>query len=504
MAADVEAQPRDVELSALEAEKQPMAGPEAGPEKNGLVKAAGPGEAAGAKFTGLGKEELLRAAAAPGWARARTALLALFWLGWLGMLAAAAAIVARAPRCQAPLGADWWRLGALYRAPPKAFGGDLKGVEARLGHLAELHVGGLLLGPLHPPPSGDPRETPLGALDPELGTEEELGGLLGAAREKGVQVLVELTPAPQGDAPWVSPEVAADPRFRQGLKEALGTWLERGVGGVFLDGIEHLEPSFLQELQNVTEQHSTERAPRLLVGGTRLQDPPALLRLLNASGLRLVLGPFLQALGPDPPGPEAAPALLQFLRAGPPLAWSVGTPWEHRLGLSPPHAPQLLLLLLGGLPGSPLLNYGDELGLRDPPGGLQPTPMPWDLVEAAKEGQNSTEARLLSLCRRLGELRGQERVLAGGGAEALEAGPVLALLREGGAEPGGGAERFLVLLNPGAESVRPTLAAPPLPPRARLVLSTHRDPPGPAEPLLELGELELGPYEGLLLALHDL
>ncbi|NWZ29797.1 4F2 protein, partial [Asarcornis scutulata] len=52
----------------------------------------------------------------------RTALLALFWLGWLAMLAAAAVIVARAPRCQAPLGAAWWKLGVLYRAPPEAFG----------------------------------------------------------------------------------------------------------------------------------------------------------------------------------------------------------------------------------------------------------------------------------------------------------------------------------------------------------------------------------------------
>lgn len=130
MDADVEAAPRDVELSALEAEKQPMASPEsggAGPEKNGLVKAAGPGEAAGPKFTGLGKEELLRAAAAPGWARARTALLAAFWLGWLGMLGAAAAIVARAPRCHVTGSGEWWRSGGLYRAPPEVFEGKLQG-----------------------------------------------------------------------------------------------------------------------------------------------------------------------------------------------------------------------------------------------------------------------------------------------------------------------------------------------------------------------------------------
>ncbi|XP_021239636.1 4F2 cell-surface antigen heavy chain-like, partial [Numida meleagris] len=130
MDGDVEAPPRELELSALDAEKQPMASAEsggAGPEKNGLVKAAGPAEAAGPKFTGLGKEELLRAAAAPGWARARTALLAAFWLGWLGMLGAAAAIVARAPRCQGPGAAEWWRSAGIYRAPPEAFGGSVQG-----------------------------------------------------------------------------------------------------------------------------------------------------------------------------------------------------------------------------------------------------------------------------------------------------------------------------------------------------------------------------------------
>ncbi|NXK86486.1 4F2 protein, partial [Formicarius rufipectus] len=57
----------------------------------------------------------------------RLALLVLFWGGWLGMLGAAAAIVAQAPRCQPLPTKAWWELGALYRAPPKAFGGDLKG-----------------------------------------------------------------------------------------------------------------------------------------------------------------------------------------------------------------------------------------------------------------------------------------------------------------------------------------------------------------------------------------
>lgn len=122
---------KEVELSELEPEKQPMA---VGAEKNGLVKAkaaAGGAEpAAGAKFTGLSKEELLAAAGGRGWARARAALLLLFWLGWLGMLAGAVAIIVRAPRCR-PLPAQaWWHRGALYRV------GDARAFQGGAGHLA--------------------------------------------------------------------------------------------------------------------------------------------------------------------------------------------------------------------------------------------------------------------------------------------------------------------------------------------------------------------------------
>ncbi|NXQ08259.1 4F2 protein, partial [Vidua macroura] len=75
----------------------------------------------------------------------RVVLLVLFWGGWIGMLGAAAAIVAQAPRCQPLPTKAWWELGALYRAPPKAFGGDLKGEGGFWG--VPLGVWGLLEGP---------------------------------------------------------------------------------------------------------------------------------------------------------------------------------------------------------------------------------------------------------------------------------------------------------------------------------------------------------------------
>uniref|UniRef100_A0A669QKE2 Solute carrier family 3 member 2 N-terminal domain-containing protein n=1 Tax=Phasianus colchicus TaxID=9054 RepID=A0A669QKE2_PHACC len=513
MDADVEAAPRDVELSALEAEKQPMASPEsgaAGPEKNGLVKAAGTGEAAGPKFTGLGKEELLRAAAAPGWTRARAALLAAFWLGWLGMLGAAVAIVARAPRCHVTGSAEWWRSGGLYRAPPEVFGGKLQ-VRDHLDYVASL-AGGLLLGPLPHHSTADP---PLEEWPPQLGSEEELRGVLKTAKEHGLQVLVELNHSA------VRNHFSNGPTRSNGssaIKQAIGAWLQRGFDGVFLDGIEELEDSVLAEFRNITEQWSTDETPRLLVGGTRLRDPSSLQDLLNSTKVSLVLGvlplgpPLDSQNGQTVLDPTHVAQLLQLSQGGVPVVWSVGTPWKHLVGLSPPLAPQVLLLLWGGLPNAPTLNYGDEVGLMDPQGAGsdQLTPMPWTELKALQEGGNSSQAQLLSLSRRLRAMRKKEKTLAVGGAQVLWAGPDrgVAVLRGAGA-----GERFLLLLNPGAESLHPFRprsevatpttgpTPPPLPPRARLVLSTHGSPPPGTETPVEMAELQLQPYEGLLLRL---
>lgn len=130
----MEADLKDVELNELEPEKQPMTPASPGsPEKNGAVKVkvAEDEEDEGApKFTGLSKEELLRAAGTPGWVRARWALLILFWLGWLGMLAGAVLIIVQAPRCRPLPPQTWWHKGGLYRIQPMEAFRDSKGGNA--------------------------------------------------------------------------------------------------------------------------------------------------------------------------------------------------------------------------------------------------------------------------------------------------------------------------------------------------------------------------------------
>ncbi|KAM6995822.1 amino acid transporter heavy chain SLC3A2-like [Passerculus sandwichensis] len=417
---DPESPPRELELSALEAEKEPMAAaaepdpepasppqappphrdpcPAPGAEKNGLVmkippeeeeEAAlgGSGVSGSPKFTGLGKEELLREAGTPLWARARLVLLVLFWGGWLGMLGAAAAIVAQAPRCQPLPAKAWWELGALYRAPPKAFGGDLKGVEKRLGYLKEkLQVGGLILGPLAPQKRPEDPIPPLRELDPALGSPQDLSALLQAAKDKGLKVILDLTPNPGGDQIWG--DAAKDPQVQQQVQDALGHWLKEEIAGVFLDGIEELPPSVVAEWRNLTEEKpSPSGVTRVLVGGTHLQDPQLVPPV--PGGLRLLLGPFLQPLVPQPEleSPEGAlrnllsflssnssigglgwsESLLSFLSSNSSiggLGWSVGSPWRS---WAPPELRLPQLLLLWGLPGTPVLSYGDELGLARPP-----------------------------------------------------------------------------------------------------------------------------------------
>ncbi|XP_074786348.1 uncharacterized protein LOC141972369 [Athene noctua] len=118
------------------------------------------------------------------------------------------------------------------------------------------------------------------------------------------------------------------------------------------------------------------------------------------------------------------------------------------------------------------------------------TPMPWDRIEALQEGDNSPEARLLDLCRRLGALRARERSLSLGEAEAIPAGPAAAFLRSWDQS-----ERFLVVLNPGNQTLSEVaLQDPRLPPQATLRLSTHQ--PVPQDPQVTWGPSSSCPTRG--------
>jgi alpha-glucosidase len=97
----------------------------------------------------------------------------------------------------------WWRDGVLYQCYPRSFAdsdgdgvGDLRGIIDHLDHLAWLGIDGLWLNPTFPSPNADWGfdVSDYRGVHPELGTLEDLDELIARARERGIDVLLDLVP----------------------------------------------------------------------------------------------------------------------------------------------------------------------------------------------------------------------------------------------------------------------------------------------------------------------
>ncbi|XP_078393923.1 4F2 cell-surface antigen heavy chain-like, partial [Cetorhinus maximus] len=266
---DVEAALKEVELNELEQEKLPM-GLALG-DTNGAVKVlkAGGGELGPKdKFTGLSKEELLKVAGSPAWVRGRWLLLILFWLGWLGMLAGAVAIIVQAPRCRPLPPRDWWRIGGIYQLQVAAFQdsdgdgeGDLAGVGERMEEIAALKVKGIIIGPIHQTLPDNINKTNLTEIDSKFGNLEQMEKLLESARRKGIKVILDLTPNYRGKQEWFGINFNRSDSSQDLLqeKEAFQYWLEKGVDGLSLRGIEQVLSSV--SIRHCCLQFSSPQTP---------------------------------------------------------------------------------------------------------------------------------------------------------------------------------------------------------------------------------------------------
>jgi alpha-glucosidase len=106
----------------------------------------------------------------------------------------------------------WWREGVLYQIYPRSFAdsdgdgvGDLRGIAQRLDHLRWLGVDGVWLSPTFPSPNADWGYDVADYLGvhPDLGTQEDMDGLVAAARERNIRILLDLVPNHTSIAhPW--------------------------------------------------------------------------------------------------------------------------------------------------------------------------------------------------------------------------------------------------------------------------------------------------------------
>lgn len=502
-----EADVSEADLDQEEQEKQPMTG--AGDREQGAPSAGGETEINGSvklkipedeevTFTGLNKEELLRVAGTPGWVRTRWALLVVFWLGWLGMLVGAVLIILQAPRCRELPATSWWNNGPLYQIGNiQAFtdARDLKGVEQKIGSLSQLKVRGLVVGPLHVAPADDVMSLRFEEVSPENGNLEQFKGLVQAAHKKGIYVVLDLTPNYQGSSgSWFSNTSVTSVAER--LKSALVFWLDHGVDGVQLSGVERVAavvPSLWSDIRAIV-QNGTEK--RVLIGVTEHSSPEEVSALLTSTGVDLLISRVLRPGSTDATERARSVQLLYSSHDQSQLAWSFGGRVEgHLASLVGPALVRLNLLLLLTLPGTPVVNYGDEIGLVDE--GTKFPRMLWDSDEELNGTLQEERAERLTtrqFFRSLSEERGKERSLLFGDFLLLSnSSSSLAYLRVWDQSP-----RYLAVFNWAEEEVELQLSGASLPQQATVFLSTNSTAM-PTDSGVDLKSLSLGPRQAALL-----
>ncbi|XP_066537626.1 amino acid transporter heavy chain SLC3A2-like [Hoplias malabaricus] len=489
---------KEVELNELDQEKQPMTGDTpAGTEKNGCVKVKVP-EDTEVKFTGLTKEELMRVAGTTGWVRTRWILLVLFWLGWVGMLAGAVVIIVQAPRCKPIPEMHWWNEGPLYQiADVSTFSGDngFKGVEEKLDSLNQLKVKGLILGPIHNVQLNQPSTLDLKTINPVVGNEKGLNSLLERAHKKGISIVLDLTPNYEGAAVWFNNAAAV----AEQLKAACAYWLHKGVDGFLMSDLGQIaSTSAWPSIQAVVQTNATEESkkPALMGSVTSVSVDDASL-LLNHSGVDLLLTSL-----PDltQTGIEQAQGINKLYSSHPQtsLGWSLSGRTLGPLTSRAPHVPiRLYQMLLFTLPGTPVFNRGDEVGLKEG----EPLDIIWDLESTAEEKNETAKAvraersEVRSFFKALSDLRGKERALLHGDFTSLySSASSLAFLRLWDQS-----ERFITILNWGDAPINMALTNSDLPAEARIRLSTDTEKLA-VDSMVSLQKVYLGPKQAVLLS----
>ena len=107
---------------------------------------------------------------------------------------------------------QWWQRGVIYQIYPRSFldtggdgVGDLRGIAARLDHLAWLGVDAVWISPFYPSPNADfgYDVSDHTAVDPLFGTMDDFDALLRAAHERGLRVILDYIPNHTSDQhPW--------------------------------------------------------------------------------------------------------------------------------------------------------------------------------------------------------------------------------------------------------------------------------------------------------------
>lgn len=306
------------------------------------------------------------------------------------------------------------------------WGGDLAGVQSKLGYLQELGVDVLYLNPIHHAVTNHKYD----ALDylkisPEFGTKDDMARLTDASHAMGMKVVLDGVfnhmgrnseafqqaladrnsvyrdwfffgdQYPGGARGWVQaanlPELKLEnPAVRDFIyakpDSVVQTWLREGVDGWRLDVAPELGPKYLAELTQAAHQAK----PGSLVVGEIPNFPkewfPAVDAVMNFTLRDVILNTVKGHIAP-PTAAAMVERTIQESGIEPMLkSWLLLDNHDNdRLAHVLPQVRQqrLAQILQFTLPGAPNLYYGSELGMT---GGEDPanrSPMRWDLAHAS-------------------------------------------------------------------------------------------------------------------------
>ncbi|GAA6234630.1 4F2 cell-surface antigen heavy chain-like [Lates japonicus] len=235
---------------------------------------------------------------------------------------------------------------------------------------------------------------------------------------------------------------------------------------------------------------------RVLIGITDRSSADDVSSLLSSTGVDLLISGVLRPTDADAAERAQSIQRLYSSHNQTKLAWSLGGRAEgHLASLVGPAMVKLHQLLLLTLPGTPVFNYGDEIGLMDEDNKFPK--MLWDSDEELNGTLQEGRAERLS-CRSffhsLSELRGKERSLLFGDFVLLSnSSSSLVYLRIWDQS-----KRYLAAFNWAEEATVLQLSDAALPRQAAVVLSTNSSVL-PADSSVDLTNLQLGPGQAALL-----
>jgi alpha-glucosidase len=132
---------------------------------------------------------------------------------------------------------QWWRSAVVYQIYPRSFAdsngdgiGDVNGIRARLGYLADLGVDAIWISPWYPSPllDGGYDVADYRDINPDFGTLADADAMVAAAHALGLRVLIDLVPNHcSWEHPWFRAALAAG----RGSPERELFWFRDGADG---------------------------------------------------------------------------------------------------------------------------------------------------------------------------------------------------------------------------------------------------------------------------------